>query len=172
MTGWPAAPVLNADSDLQPVRPSPRGGPGLGPDGEHGCGHAADPELIPRRLHFVWVGSKLPEKQRAFIETWRDTNPSYEIVAWSEDSIDLTIPAIATAYRRKRWATVADIVRLIAVYEQGGIYLDTDFRVYRPLDQLLTHRCFFAFQHEHHPTDWVCNGVFGAIPRHPSLALP
>jgi Glycosyltransferase sugar-binding region containing DXD motif len=126
--------------------------------------------MIPKRLHYVWVGSTLPARQRGFIDSWRDTNPEFEIVGWNEDNIDMKLPAIARAYARRRWATVADIARLFAVYQQGGIYLDTDFRVYRPLDGLLSHGCFFVFQHEQHPTDWVCNGVFGAVPEHPFIA--
>jgi mannosyltransferase OCH1-like enzyme len=126
--------------------------------------------MIPKRLHYVWVGSKLPSRQRGFIDSWRETNPGFEIVEWNEDNIDMKIPAIARAYARRRWATVADIARLIAVYQQGGIYLDTDFRVFRPLDGLLRHPCFFVFQYEQHPTDWVCNGVFGAVPGHPFVA--
>lgn len=125
--------------------------------------------MIPKRLHYVWVGGPLPDKQRAFIESWRSSNPDYEVVAWNESNIDLTIPAIAQAYARRRWSTVADIARLMAVHEQGGIYMDTDFRVYRSLNSLLHHRCFFAFQHEEHPTDWVCNGVFGAEAAHPFI---
>jgi hypothetical protein len=126
--------------------------------------------MIPKRLHYVWVGGRLPDKQRAFIDTWRTTNPDYEIVAWNEDNIDMKLPAIARAYARRRWATVADFARLIAVHEQGGIYLDTDFQVRRPLDSLLQHRCFLTFQHQHHPTDWICNGAFGAVPGHPFVA--
>jgi mannosyltransferase OCH1-like enzyme len=127
--------------------------------------------MIPKRLHYVWVGSQLPDKQRAFIDTWQKTNPDYELVEWNEDNIDMKLPAIARAYARRRWATVADIARLIAVYEQGGIYLDTDFQVYRSLDSLLPRHCFFVFQHEAHPTDWVANGVFGAEAKHPFVRL-
>jgi hypothetical protein len=123
--------------------------------------------MIPKRLHYVWVGGQLPDKQRAFIDTWRETNPHYELVEWNECNIDMKLPAIARAYARRRWSTVADIARLIAVYEHGGIYFDTDFQVYQPLDSVLAHRCFFVFQHEQHPTDWVANGVFGAEAGHP-----
>lgn len=125
--------------------------------------------MIPKRLHYVWVGCKLPAKQRAFIDTWQKTNPNFELVEWNENNINMKLPAIARAYARQRWSTVADIARLIAVYEQGGIYLDTDFQVYRPLDSLLSRRCFFVFQHEAHATDWVANGVFGAEARHPFI---
>ncbi len=117
-------------------------------------------------IHYVWVGSPLPDKQRAYIESWRRTNPSYEVVCWNESNIDFSVPLIQEAYRRGRWATVADIARLTAVHQHGGIYLDTDFEVYRPLDRLLGDRCFCAFQREADPTDWVCNGVFGAEPAH------
>jgi hypothetical protein len=126
--------------------------------------------MIPKRLHYVWVGGPLPDRQRAYLDTWRETNPDYEIVRWNEDNIDMKVPAIARAYARRRWATVADIVRLIAVERQGGIYLDTDIELRQPLDPLLQHRCFFAFQYEHHPTDWVCNGVLGAEAGHPVMA--
>lgn len=123
--------------------------------------------LIPKRLHYIWVGTEIPDDRLEFIESWRSSNPSYEIAYWNEDSIDMLNPMIQRAYRKRQWATVADIARLQVIYEHGGIYLDTDFRVLRPLDSLLHYRCFFAFQHEHHPTDWVSNAAFGAMPRHP-----
>jgi mannosyltransferase OCH1-like enzyme len=127
--------------------------------------------MIPKLLHYIWVGGPLPEKQRAFIATWRECNPDYEITEWNEKNIDLTPPSVAKAYARKRWATVADLTRLSIIHHHGGIYLDTDFEMRRPLDPLLRYPCFFAFQHEHHPTDWVCNGVLGAAPGHPFIGL-
>jgi mannosyltransferase OCH1-like enzyme len=122
--------------------------------------------MIPKKLHYVWVGGTLPDDQRRNILTWQAHNPGYEIVQWNEDNIDFKVPAIRGAYRQRRWSKVADIARLIAVHSQGGIYFDTDFEVIKPLDPLLRHRSFWSFQCEHHPTDWVCNGVFGAEPGH------
>jgi mannosyltransferase OCH1-like enzyme len=122
--------------------------------------------MIPRQIHYVWVGGPLPEEQREFIQTWRATNPDYEIVRWDESNIDFSIPPIKEAYDRQRWAKVADIVRLLVVAEYGGIYLDTDFRIFKSLDILLRHACFYGFQYEAHPTDWVANGAFGAEANH------
>lgn len=122
--------------------------------------------MIPRRIHYVWVGGELPAQQREFIGTWRNANPDYEITRWDETNIDFSVPQVKDAYNHRQWAKVADFVRLMVVAEHGGIYMDTDFRVFRPLDALLQHTCFYAFQAETHPTDWVSNGVFGAEPDH------
>lgn len=123
--------------------------------------------MIPRRLHYVWVGGPLPPKQQAFIDSWRATNPDFEIVEWNESNIDMSQPLIKAAHANRQWSKIADIARLFAVLQQGGIYLDTDFRVLKPLDPLLSHKCFYGFQFDYpHPTDWIANGAFGAEPGH------
>ena len=122
--------------------------------------------MIPKIIHYVWVGGPLPPSNTRLIEGWRERNPGYEVHRWSEDNIDFSVPAIQRAYQDKRWSKVADIVRLKAVYERGGIYLDTDMQLRKSLDPLLHHACFWPFQTEHHETDWVCNGAFGAEAGH------
>jgi hypothetical protein len=120
--------------------------------------------MIPRKIHYVWVGGQMPEKQQRYLRTWKASNPDYELVCWNEENIDFSIPMIRSAHKERRWSKVADIVRLMAVHAQGGIYLDTDFQVRKPLDSVLKHPCFWSFQYRYHPTDWVSNGVFGAEP--------
>ncbi|MBV8615616.1 MAG: hypothetical protein JOY66_17875 [Acetobacteraceae bacterium] len=122
--------------------------------------------MIPKRLHYVWVGGPLPDLQRAYIESWRQTNPDYEVVGWNESNIDFSVPMIRAAFQERKWAKVADIVRLMAVAEQGGIYFDTDFKVLKSLEPTRRHACFFAFQEPDASPDWVANGVFGAEPGH------
>jgi hypothetical protein len=123
--------------------------------------------VIPRILHYVWVGGPLPDKQRAYIDSWRATNPDFQVMAWNETNIDMREPLIRDAYAARKWAKVADVARLMAVQQYGGIYLDTDFKVFKPLDPLLQHTCFFAFQEtDSASSDLVCNGVFGAVPDH------
>jgi mannosyltransferase OCH1-like enzyme len=122
--------------------------------------------LIPKKLHFIWVGGPLPDDRLAHLATWKATNPSFEIVRWDESNIDLTVPSVRRAYDRKQWATVADIVRLGVIAQHGGIYLDTDFRLLKPLDKLLQYHCFYGFQQEKPSSDWIGNGAFGAAPNH------
>jgi hypothetical protein len=122
--------------------------------------------VIPKILHYVWVGGPLPDKQKEYIASWRRTNPDFEVICWNEQNIDMSSSIIRDAYRRRKWAKVADIARLQAVASMGGIYLDTDFLVYKSLTPMLRHTCFFAFQEASASADWVCNGVFGAMPNH------
>jgi hypothetical protein len=85
---------------------------------------------------------------------------------WNESNIDMTQPIIRRAYEARKWAKVADIARLQAVWQHGGIYLDTDILVLKSLDALRRHECFYAFQEQSPSADWVCNCAFGAVPRH------
>jgi len=122
--------------------------------------------MIPKHVHYVWVGGPLPDEQKAYVETWRRTNPGYLFTLWNEDNIDFSMPLVRKAYDQKKWAKVADIVRLAAVLKHGGIYLDTDFHLFKSLNTLLHHQCFFGFQTKNPSKDWVANGAFGALPDH------
>ncbi|HEY0204534.1 MAG TPA: glycosyltransferase [Acetobacteraceae bacterium] len=122
--------------------------------------------MIPRTIHHVWVGSKLPDAQRRHVDTWRQTNPDFELVLWNEDNVDLSLPVLRDAYDRRLWAKVADIVRLKVLAEHGGFYLDVDFTLYRPLVPLLHHTCVLGFQDKDASADWVANGMMAAEPGH------
>jgi mannosyltransferase OCH1-like enzyme len=41
------------------------------------------------------------------------------------------------AYNEKKYSLVADYIRIKAIYEEGGIYLDMDVEVYKNFDVLL-----------------------------------
>jgi hypothetical protein len=125
--------------------------------------------MIPRLLHYVWVGGSLPPHQQSFIDTWKATNPDYEIMAWNDDNIDLSEPVLREAYDNHKWAKVADIVRLMAVAQHGGIYFDTDVKIFAPLDPVLVHPCFYAFQQKERSNEWIGNAAFGATPGHPFI---
>ena len=48
------------------------------------------------------------------------------------------------AYEDKKWAFVSDYVRLYIVYNQGGVYLDTDVLLHNGIDELLKNSCWMA----------------------------
>jgi mannosyltransferase OCH1-like enzyme len=124
--------------------------------------------MIPKLLHYVWVGGKpLPSEALERIETWRAHNPDYEMMLWNEQNIDLTLPYLKRAYAHRNWANVSNLVRLLALHEHGGVYLDIDIEARRGFAPLMRHEAFCGFQLEEKNPDWVNNAVLGAVPRHP-----
>jgi mannosyltransferase OCH1-like enzyme len=122
--------------------------------------------LIPKTLHYCWFGpSAISPLGAACIETWRRVMPDYDLQRWDESRLDWRTPYVAMAYRARKFAFVADYVRLHALHEHGGVYLDTDVEVLRPFDPLLETRLFIGLQ----TPDSVGAGVIGAVKGHPFL---
>jgi mannosyltransferase OCH1-like enzyme len=122
--------------------------------------------MIPKIIHYVWVGSEFPEGYKGYLQSWKETNPDWQFIHWNETNIDFSIPVISELYRARKYNKVSDLVRHKAIMEMGGIYLDTDFQVFQPLDRLRIHPCFYGFQHERDDSHWIAPGAFGAEPGH------
>lgn len=105
---------------------------------------------IPKILHYCWFGGKpKPPLAEKCIRSWKKYCPDYEIREWNESNFDLEqVPVyVRQAYEAGRWAFVTDYVRLRALTEVGGVYLDTDVEIIRPLDPFLNHEAFAGFEH-------------------------
>ena len=105
---------------------------------------------IPKILHYCWFGGKpKPPLVEKCIRSWRKFCPDFEIREWNESNFDLEqVPAyVRQAYEAGRWAFVTDYVRLRALTEVGGVYLDTDVEIVRPLEPFLKHEAFAGFEH-------------------------
>ena len=109
--------------------------------------------MIPKIIHYCWFGGN--EKGaliKKCMESWSKHCPDYEIKEWSEESFDLsTAPVyVREAYEARKWAFVTDYVRLFAMHEYGGVYMDTDVEVVRPIDEFLSNRGFTGFEDDVH----------------------
>lgn len=106
--------------------------------------------MIPKIIHYCWFGrGQMPELARKCIESWKKYLPEYEIKEWNEDNFDLDMyPYTREAYDTRKFAFVTDVVRLYALYNEGGIYMDTDVEVLKPLDEFLHHHAFSGFEDE------------------------
>lgn len=95
---------------------------------------------IPKIIHYCWFGSnEIPEHIKRNIERWREKLPSWEYKCWNEKNFDVenSIPYVQEAYRRKKYAFVSDYVRLCALRDYGGVYLDTDIDILKSFEPLL-----------------------------------
>ena len=120
---------------------------------------------IPKIIHYVWVGNnEKPKDIKRCMETWKKHLKDYEIIEWNEKNFDIdSNKFVKEAYEARKWAYVSDYIRAYAIYNYGGIYLDTDVLVVESLDSLLDNRAFVGYENPQYPF----TAVFGAIKGHP-----
>lgn len=94
---------------------------------------------IPKIIHYCWFGGKtMPELALKCIESWKKYLPDYELRLWNEETFDLDMyPYAREAYDNRKFAFVTDVVRLWALEKFGGVYMDTDVEILRPLESPL-----------------------------------
>lgn len=104
--------------------------------------------MIPKIIHYVWFGSKKKKRLiRRCMRSWAKACPDYKIVLWDERNFDVNrYEFTREAYERKSWAFLSDFIRVYALKEYGGIYLDTDVEIIKSLDSLLVNKAFVGFE--------------------------
>ena len=102
---------------------------------------------IPKRIHYFWFSNDpYPEKVRQCIDSWKRYCPDYEITRWGLDNYETDNLYCREALSVRNWAFASDYGRCDVVYRYGGIYLDTDVELIKPLDDLLFDKGFFVFE--------------------------
>lgn len=103
---------------------------------------------IPKIIHYCWFGrGEFSDLIVMCINSWKLYLPDYKIIEWNEENFDINKNAyIKEAYDSKKWAFVSDYARLFVLYNYGGIYLDTDVEILKPLDNFLIHKAFSGFE--------------------------
>lgn len=139
---------------------------------EYICTHRNENKrMIPKVIHYCWFGGKaLSRTARECMSSWKRLCPDYEIIRWDESNCDLGANRfVADAYHAGQWAFVSDYFRLRVVEEHGGVYLDVDVELLKPLDDLLVLDGYMGF--ELGVSNHINSGLgFGARARHPLIA--
>ena len=105
--------------------------------------------MIPKILHYVWLGGNpLTSLAEQCLASWRDHMPDWEIMRWDETNFDIaTAPLyVRQAYEVRKFAFVSDYVRLWALEQYGGVYVDTDVKVLRSYEPLLNDTAFIGME--------------------------
>lgn len=106
--------------------------------------------MIPKTIHCVWLsGDKKPEIYQKCLDSWHNIMPEYEIKEWSMNNLPqevLNHSFVASAIQAKKWAYATDYIRLWALYNYGGIYMDLDVMVYKSFDVFLKYRAFSCIE--------------------------
>ena len=124
-----------------------------------------DKQTIPKVIHYCWFGGKpIPLQFKEYVESWRKFCPDYEIVEWNESNYDVKQNRyMYEAYQAKKWGFVPDYARLNIIYKYGGVYLDTDVELIKPIDRFLCDTGFCGMEGV-----GIVNlgGMFGAVTGH------
>lgn len=126
--------------------------------------------MIPKKIHYCWFGNNpLPNEFQKYIMSWKTYCPDYEIIQWDESNFDILncCDYVKEAASQKKWAFVSDYARLKIIYEEGGIYLDTDVEIIKSFDNLLLNYSFFGFEP---PLFQINTGIgFGSEAKNPLI---
>ncbi|WP_289055241.1 glycosyltransferase family 32 protein [Carboxylicivirga marina] len=99
--------------------------------------------MIPKIIHYVWFGNpQKPDIVLKCIDSWKTILPDYDIIEWNEDNSPIDHPFVKYCLENKQWAYASDYVRLWALYQYGGIYLDTDMEVKKNFTKVIQNKSF------------------------------
>lgn len=119
--------------------------------------------MIPKICHQAWFGPR-PEEIRQMMLTVRRHHPDWEIKLWHEDNIkDLGLNFADLMDKCQNFASVSNVVRLHAIFQFGGIWIDSDCKVLKSFEPLRIYSAFAATQDGKR----LCNAVMGAQQAHP-----
>lgn len=95
--------------------------------------------MIPKIIHLCWLsGDPYPQKIQRCLDSWKVHLPDYEVMLWDCNRFDLkSSPWVEQAFAARKYAFAADYIRMFALYNYGGIYLDSDVEVLKSFDEFL-----------------------------------
>src|SRR5690242_9132250 len=129
--------------------------------------------MIPQIIHYCWFGeSTVPNLALKCIDSWKKYFPGWEIRLWNEENSPMEPEYMQTAYANKKWSNMTNFIRLHALKNYGGIYLDTDVEVIKPFDFLQTYSCFVGFENDKTGEEMsINNAVVGSVKDHPFVGV-
>ena len=122
--------------------------------------------MIPCIIHYCWFGGNpLPPLAEQCLASWHTHMPDYQLMRWDETNFDINAAPlyVRQAYEARKFAFVSDYVRLWALEQYGGLYMDVDFEVFRPFDDLMDKYPAFA-GYEGSKRQPVMQGVIASEP--------
>lgn len=124
--------------------------------------------MIPKIIHYFWFGSKQkPEVFQKCFNSWKKFASDFEIKEWNYDNFEFKDNKFfKEAYENKKYAFCCDVARILVLQKYGGVYLDVDVELVKPIDNLLKYD-FFGGRDERNMFN--TGEGFGCIPNHPYL---
>lgn len=121
--------------------------------------------MIPKIIHYCWLSNDpIPKDLKKYMKSWKEKLYDYEFILWDLNRFDLNRSLwVKQAFRAKKYAFAADYIRLYAVYNYGGIYMDMDVEVIKSFNDLLRNDYILGYE----AAKGLEAGVFGAPKKAP-----
>lgn len=128
---------------------------------------------IPKVIHYCWFGGNpLPKSALACINSWKKYFPDYEIKEWNETNFDVHCNKYCSeAYDAKKYAFVSDFARFKILYDEGGVYFDTDVEVIKSFAPILENGAFMGCETQSVYTNSVAVAPGLGLAINPGLGL-
>lgn len=118
---------------------------------------------IPKLIHYCRFGHlSANELQNKCLKSWEKLLPEYTFQLWNEYNVPTDSDYLLSAIKNKKWANASNYMRARVLYEQGGIYLDTDIEMLKSFDHLLNNEMFLGYEDD----TYINNAVWGSIAQH------
>lgn len=127
-------------------------------------------KMIPKIIHYCWLSKDpIPQNLKDCMASWKEKLSDYEFILWNFDRFDKSSSLwVQQAFDNKKYAFAADYIRLFAVYNYGGFYMDMDIKVLKSFNDLLNQDIAIAF--ENSEQNGIEAGCFGAKKQNPYIA--
>ena len=95
--------------------------------------------MIPKIIHYCWLSNDpVPADLQKYMKSWQVYLSDFEFIKWDFSRFDINKSHwVKEAFENKKYAFAADYIRLYALYNYGGFYLDMDVEVLKNFDSLL-----------------------------------
>lgn len=121
--------------------------------------------MIPKIIHYCWLSNDpIPKDLKKYMKSWKEKLYDYEFILWDLNRFDLNRSLwVKQAFEAKKYAFAADYIRLYAVYNYGGIYMDMDVEVIKSFNDLLRNDYILGYE----AAKGLEAGVFGTPKKAP-----
>lgn len=105
-------------------------------------------------------GDPVPQRLQEYMDSWRQILPDYEFILWNYDRFPKGQSQwVDEAFEKRMFPFCADYIRIYALYNYGGIYLDSDVEVLRDFDDLLRLKTMVSGQNKLRGLELAAFGV-------------
>lgn len=120
--------------------------------------------MIPKTIHYCWLSDDpYPELIKKCIDSWMVYLTDYQFVLWDRQrSETINCEWVRQTIAKKKYAFAADYIRIYALSNYGGIYLDADVELLGSLDSFLKHNFFIGFEYNND----LEPAIFGTVAGH------